>query len=166
MVEKSLSEHGITIILRPNCSATWYQSKLFLLVMMFPMFTIAIGWSLSGAWLVLPFAGLEFLLLSWVVYKVTFRAYQQDLIKIEPEQLIVLFSVNQKPPQKCIFPLNETHLDVKTASLPYDMSVLHLVYNRQRRELGSFLNKEDREDLRRMLVEEGVTECVDKWWQH
>ena len=70
MVENQQTKQGVELTLRPNRSTTWAQNKLLLLAFGAVIFIIAIGWSIAGAWFVLPFAGLDFLLLAFFHQKV------------------------------------------------------------------------------------------------
>lgn len=55
---------------KPNCSlSVTGQKRLFLLVSVFAL-TVATGFSMIGAWMVLPFAGLELLVLASALYHV------------------------------------------------------------------------------------------------
>lgn len=167
MIEKHLRGNSTVLILRPNRSATWFQSKLFLLVMMIPMFTIAIGWSIVGAWPILPFAGIKFILLSYVTYLVSYRSYQKDAITIDKDKLTVSIGVgrpNGSKPGKQILKRPATHLLVTKPTKPMDLQCLFLTDTKVKLEIGQFLNEEDREDLRAALVGAGVVECVDRWW--
>lgn len=168
MVEKCKLQNRIILTLRPNRSATWFQSKLFLLVMMIPMFTIAIGWSFVGAWPILPFAGLEFLVLAYVTYLVSYRNYQKDSITIEKDKLTISSGVgapNGKSPVELVLLRPQTHLYVTKPKKPMDLPILHLADHKLRLEIGQFLNEQDREQLRDELIDAGVVECVDRWWQ-
>ena len=89
MVANEFLDGNTVITLRPNRSASWQQTKIFLLVMAAPMFIIAVGWSIVGAWPILPFAGLEFGLLAFLTYRVCCRTYQKDKIIIKKDRVII-----------------------------------------------------------------------------
>ncbi len=168
MIEKRDEAQNVILVMYPNRSASWTQSKWFLVVMMVPMFSIAIGWSLLGAWLILPFAGLEFFVLALATYLVSYRSYQCDLIEIGPEHLRISFAIGFRPskvPTIKVLKRSHTHLYVTKPKKPMDLTVLHLADHTQCWEVGHFLNEEDREQLRSELVAAGVIECVDRWWQ-
>ncbi|MEL7289923.1 MAG: DUF2244 domain-containing protein, partial [Pseudomonadota bacterium] len=59
MVEVSTFEHQVQLHLSPNRSATWQQTKHLIAAFALFISSIAIAWSLAGAWVILPFAGLE-----------------------------------------------------------------------------------------------------------
>ena len=64
MVSSSRTATRLMIIARPNQSATWNTNVLVLLVLSVPVLGIAAAFALLGAWLILPFAGLELLALA------------------------------------------------------------------------------------------------------
>ena len=70
------------LTLSPNRSANWVQTKLLITTMAFFVLIIALAWTLVGAWLVLPFAGIEVALLWFIAYKVSLYTYQQQVITI------------------------------------------------------------------------------------
>ena len=58
------------IIARPNQSATLNTNVQVLLALSIPVLGIAVVFALLGAWLILPFAGLELLALAAALYRV------------------------------------------------------------------------------------------------
>jgi uncharacterized membrane protein len=140
------------------------QSKLFLLIMSFPIFIIALGWTFLGAWPVLPFAGLDFLLLAYVTYKVSYRSYQMDWIKLDKYKITIHTGIGDHPGDQ-VMARCDTYLYVTKPKKPLDLIHLRLKDNNHSIEVGEFLNKEDREQVRNALVNAGVVECVDQWWK-
>ncbi|HZV98002.1 MAG TPA: DUF2244 domain-containing protein [Methylophilaceae bacterium] len=77
------------IIVRPNCSlSSQGRVRIVALIASFSLL-IAIGFSLVGAWLVLPFAGLELLALAYAFYYIHCHAEDYESITIEGDQLEV-----------------------------------------------------------------------------
>jgi len=66
MIDIRNKEQGSEIILRPNCSADWSENRRIIQTVMLFNTALGICFAASGAWLVLPFIGLEMLLL-WLV---------------------------------------------------------------------------------------------------
>ena len=75
------AEYVITA--KRNCSLSSTGRLLFLLLMGVVSFGIALGFAMLGAWLVLPFAGLEMLLLSWAFYHVGCHAGDYERIRVQ-----------------------------------------------------------------------------------
>lgn len=77
------------VCLRPNCSATWGQTKLLIAGLGSVALIVAAAWSLAGAWLILPFAGLEVSLLAYLAYRVCRDTYNQQVLHIEPGHVML-----------------------------------------------------------------------------
>ncbi|MGH8670669.1 MAG: DUF2244 domain-containing protein [Burkholderiales bacterium] len=78
-----------SIELRPNCSLPQAcRLGCFLLIASVPL-TIALGLTWVGAWLVLPFAGVELLVLGWAFYQVSCHAGDFERITIDNDKLTV-----------------------------------------------------------------------------
>jgi len=168
MVENKSIKDATLIILRPNRSITWWENKLFIFAMSLPIFIIAIGWSILGAWPILPFAGIDFLLLAYCSYHICYRNYQHDWIKIDQYKITIHRGVNHRLGQKVtdlVLARCDTYLYVAKPVKPLDLPKLRLADNSQDIVIGEFLNKQDREQCCEELKKAGVVECVDKWWQ-
>lgn len=77
------------IIARPNCSLSPKgRVGVVALIASFSL-AVAIGFSLIGAWLVLPFAGLELVAVAYAFYYINCHAADYESITIEGDQLAV-----------------------------------------------------------------------------
>lgn len=74
-------------LIRPNCSLPWRDAVRFYLGMVVVCFGIAIAFALKGAWLILPFAGLEMLVLGGALYVVARRAADWQEISIDGDRV-------------------------------------------------------------------------------
>ncbi len=163
MVENQQTDQGVVMTLRPNRSATWAQNKLLLLAFGAIIFIIAIGWTIVGAWLVLPFAGIEFLLLAFLTYKICYQNYQADVITIDQYRVTIQLAVGQKPTQ-IVLVRPDTYLYTRQPTRPLDPISLRLADNNQTVKIGTFLNKEDRKLCCLQLKQAGFIELSDRWW--
>lgn len=77
-------------LIRPNCSLPWRDAVRFYLGMVLVSFGIAIAFALKGAWLILPFAGLEMLVLGIALYTVARRSTNWQEISIDGDRVDVL----------------------------------------------------------------------------
>lgn len=83
------SAEGFCIVARPNCSLSARgMVRVVALIASFSL-VVAIGFSLAGAWLVLPFAGLELLALGYAFYFVHCHAGDYESITIVGDSLAV-----------------------------------------------------------------------------
>lgn len=77
------------IIVRPNHSLARKDALKLLLVIATVAFTIAMGFVVAGAWLVLPFAGLEVLAFFVAFYYIYLHAEDFESITLEEDSVIV-----------------------------------------------------------------------------
>jgi len=160
MLETSTSECGVTIRLQPNRSATWAQTKFLMWSFAIFVSSIATAWAFVGAWVVLPFAGVEVLALVLVMYMVSRATYQWQSIELTEEQ----FKIENSKRATVTFLRSTTHLyfyeDVSHGRLP------RLVFKTTSHmyEIGDFLNESDKTELLKLLQNHGVIVCKNKWW--
>ena len=68
--------------LRPNCSFSWRGMKIAFFVLAVSLICVAVYFAAQGAWLVLPFTGLEILLLGAGIYTSARRGTTREVIHI------------------------------------------------------------------------------------
>ncbi|MCG6887283.1 MAG: DUF2244 domain-containing protein [Proteobacteria bacterium] len=139
------------IVLRPNQAASWRDNRTFLLVVTSVAVLVSSGFALMGAWLILPFAGLEvaaLISLLWYVYSAHSR---QEVVHFSEREIIVEQGKHQ--PEHiwrcqrpwCRFDLRRSH--------PWYPRQLKLCCHQREIEIGSFLNDDEREVLQHHLVD-------------
>lgn len=85
----AVSDLGYKIIARPNNSLSPDDGVKLLLAMVSVALLIALGFARMGAWLVLPFAGLEMLVFAYAFYTVYLHASDFESITIEDDRVVV-----------------------------------------------------------------------------
>jgi uncharacterized membrane protein len=78
-----------SVTAQPNCSLSPAQRRSFLILMYCVTFGIAIGFALTGIWMVLPFAGLEMLALTLAFSYIGCHAGDYERISIKGDCLTV-----------------------------------------------------------------------------
>jgi uncharacterized membrane protein len=152
----SHTDAGTTVItLLPNRSASWAQTRFFVLVVCATTLIIGLFWTLNGAWMVLPFSGLEAALVAFLMYRVCQATYQRQVITCMPEQILVQFGTHF-PKRSWKLPRSGAHLSVTDAPHPLTPRTLQLVDGSHSIELGSFLNQDDKEEALRTLRQAGL----------
>jgi len=82
-------------MIRPNCSLPWRETVQFYLGMVIVSFSIAIAFAMKGMWLVLPFAGLEMLVLGIALYLVARRSMRWQLLNIHEDCVDIVEGLDQ-----------------------------------------------------------------------
>lgn len=160
MVEVSTFEQQVQLHLSPNRSATWQQTKYLILGFAVFISTIAIAWAFVGAWVILPFAGLEVGLLALIMYAVSKATYQWETVLISHQNITIYCSNGAA----LCFPRHDTSLyflkDINKQRLPRLVLQTHL----QQFEVGAFLNSDDKQRVHDSLRQAGIVVCTNKWW--
>lgn len=98
----AVSDLGYTIIARPNNSLSPDDSIKLLAGIATVEILIALGFVSIGAWLVLPFAGLEILAFAYAFYTIYLHTDDFESITIEEDRVIVE-KRNDKESSKTVF---------------------------------------------------------------
>lgn len=155
MVIEEIWQGKQCIRLLPNRSANWQQTKLLVCFVGSVSLGVGLFWAWQGAWLILPFAGIEVALLVFLAHKVCSATYQQQMITFEQNAIVIESGM--------YFPRHHWRLDRQSAALivtepEHPLSPLHLQLAdmNERVELGYWLNREDTLLLLPMLKQQGL----------
>lgn len=145
----STSSVHYSITARPNCSLSPAGTLCAFSIIAFISLAIALGFTLLGAWPVLPFAGIELAIL-WLCFRHIWRhAHDYERLIIDDDRVIV-----EKHDLKCDshIELNGYWAQVVMEYLP-DGDCRRLALRSQGKEIefGRLLNSEQRLDLGRRL---------------
>ena len=77
------------VTFKPNCSLTTESKRKVVLLLTVIPCCIAIGFAMLGAWLVLPFVGLEIFALGFAFYYVNSHESDYESISIDGNSLVV-----------------------------------------------------------------------------
>ena len=72
-------------VLSPNCSISWRELVLFYLLTCVVALAVGLFFTLQGMWLVLPFSGLEMLVLGIGLYVTSRKVYRREVITLDPD---------------------------------------------------------------------------------
>lgn len=85
----ALLDLGNQVIAKPNNSLSFEGGLKVLTVLFIVVFLVTLSFARIGAWLVLPFAGLELLAFAYAFYTVYLHANDYDRITIDDENVLV-----------------------------------------------------------------------------
>jgi uncharacterized membrane protein len=84
-----LSTSDFEVVLKPNCSLTPKGRVIAVGIAACFSFLVALGFALIGAWLVLPFAGLEVLGVAYAFYYIHSHAQDYESLVISGDKLAI-----------------------------------------------------------------------------
>ncbi len=134
------------IILRPNRSADWHQNRLLWVLLFAHSSLIAVGFALAGAWMILPFAGIELLLLGAALWYVNWKCSHQQVITVGEDTLAIDKGV-VRPRRRWRFATQETSVSVLEAPFPNDPPRVSLCSAGEQVAIGEFLGHEELAEL-------------------
>lgn len=145
------SESRCRIILRPNRSLSWRGTKLFFLGMCVLLGAVGSVFTWLGFWLVLPFAGLELLLLGSGLYLVARSGDQREVISIDAES-VCIEKGRRHPEQRWVMVRLWARVVLERCPRQWYPSRLLIRSHGRAVEVGRFLNEDERRRLASELV--------------
>ena len=140
--------NSFRVTFKPNSalSATNKQ-KVIVLLTVIPCL-IGLGFALIGAWLILPFVGLEIFALAYAFYYINSHESDYETISIEGDSLVVQRCVGQQLSQQVV---NPYWVKVVRHELPNGELHLYLQSHGKEIEVGRYLTRKQRELLAKQL---------------
>jgi uncharacterized membrane protein len=141
------------IIASPNQSASWRTNVHLLMALAVPVLGIAIFFALLGAWLILPFAGLELLTLGVALYRVNCQQQYRHVVTVSADSVCIDKGYSS-PEHHWTMARHKSGLTITTQSHPWDPPQLCIHDRNVSVTLGEFLNREDSLKLQALLQQE------------
>ncbi|HHJ12758.1 MAG TPA: DUF2244 domain-containing protein [Gammaproteobacteria bacterium] len=132
-------------MVRPNCSLSWRGAVRFYLGIVLLSMTISMGFALQGAWMVLPFAGLEMLVLGAALYIVSHRCARWEMVSISEHRVEVRAAKADK--LNCCFSRAWVQITLERARFPGHPPRLLIHSHGRAVEIGGCLCEEEKRDL-------------------
>ena len=145
MIIKKTNKNSLSLTLKPNKSSSINENFIFFGFLSILCLTFAIGFFILGATMILPFAGLEIIVL-FSVLKVN-RDWLNQSEKIHLDKLYVKLKKGSKQITLDRFLSKFSIVDQKTKKR------LFITSGDKKIEIGSFLNEEDKDKLISLLKE-------------
>jgi uncharacterized membrane protein len=146
VLEKNQQNENLRFVLTPNRSISWPLLLKFYLFTCCLSFSIALLFTYLGYWVVLPFSGLEMLLLGGGLYLSCRNIYRQEVISINDDLI--------KIEKGCLSVEEMSQFDRHWARLSIDKQtgfrkklILKIGSHGNFVEVGSFLTESDKETL-------------------
>ena len=138
------------IVLKPNNSATWRFNMMVVVSLAVIGFLISTFFLLQGLWMIAPFSGLEVLLLLGCLYLCARSNIQTEVIKFSPDKVII--EQGRTFAEKS-WEYHRSWAKIfvrKPAHWGHPEQIVIRSHGKEL-ELGSFLNKDDKETLVKKL---------------
>lgn len=155
MITRQCSSNGQCLILAPNRSADWQANRQLIIVVTLVSAVIAGGFASIGAWVILPFAGVEIIALGSALYWVNWHQYYRQVLWFEGSELRIEKGFYR--PRDCWrWQRQETAIHVTEPLVAGNPLTIHLARGTLRVPVGEFLNADDCQTLLRTLKELGL----------
>ncbi|MDE1465184.1 DUF2244 domain-containing protein [Spartinivicinus poritis] len=155
VVEQS-KQVGQEIWLKSNQSLSWRGNLQVFGGLAVLSLLIAVGFALVGAWVVLPFAGLELACLAIGLYYTAWQATRQQRIWLTIDQ-ICIEKGHRRLEQRYVLQREWTTVQVFKRTHGVGADEVSLCYRNQIVPVGEFLNQADRALLVEHLKQNGLS---------
>jgi uncharacterized membrane protein len=146
-MEASLqTRQPVRIVICPNCSLSLRGAALFFGGLCLFCFTLAGLLALKGMWPILPFSGLEMLLVGWALHASLARRFRSETITLTDSDV----SVESRDRTECrrtVFQRHWAQVKLRRPASRLHPSRLTIESHGRHCELGSFLTDEERYGL-------------------
>lgn len=131
------------IRLSPNQSTHWHVVLLLVSMLSLIIFIIALYMTSKGAWVVLPFSGIEIVGIVLANYFVLHRNAQREVIAFSDDTITI--ERGKKYPCACLTLLRKQARSqiIRPQHAWYPSKVMLCTHNNENITIGSFLNEED-----------------------
>lgn len=150
IVTERVGKGAVTYVLRPNRSLDWRGNLRFLGLIAAVSLSIAGWFAWLGAWLILPFAGLELLALWFGLYLVAVRGLAKETILIDGDKLEICKGRWQIESRTCLQRC-WAQVRLEPANHAWYPRRLMIRSHGTDTEIGSFLGDAEKEQLAREL---------------
>lgn len=155
MVSINQKDNSLQIVLTPNRSMSWRGNQYFILSLLLLSGAIGVGFALIGAWVVLPFAGLEMLVLSGALYYVSWKLNYRQVIRFDDNELTIEKGY-YSPRKTWRLTREDTALNIEPQQHPWEAPTVSLQHKQELIVIGEFLSQADNKELLNTLREAGL----------
>lgn len=164
MVQLEKYDDSVVLLLTPNRSLTWNEAKWIIAFMIAVVMIIALAWTFVGAWVVLPFAGVEVGLFALLMYKVTRSTYLKQLVIFTDKDITVEMGISRRQFKDSI-PRYGTDVYYSETERNWHTPKITLQNGQRKIQIGQFLNDDDMLILKNEIEGLGFPICRQHWWK-
>ena len=145
-------------VIRPNQSLSWRGAVKIYTVIASCCLGIGVFFALLGYWPVLPFAGLEVIVLGIAFYRCLSRSQLREVVTVGSE-VVSVEKGRQQPQQRWECPRAWARVVLEHAPIAWYPRRLTVSFQGRRVEIGQFLNEDERgvlaDELQQVLQRSG-----------
>jgi uncharacterized membrane protein len=143
------------LVITANRSMSWRENKRVLAFMFCVNMAIALSWAAMGAWMVLPFAGLEIAFVGLGMYYVSWKLSFKEVIIFEGDSLTLQKGI-YFPKQQWNWQRRDSFIIKRPSKYRMSAPTLFLKHLNQSIEIGASLNRAEKKELREHLTRLGL----------
>lgn len=151
----SANDSTLRLLLTPNHSMSWHGNVRVLLAICAVSLLIVVGMVWAGAWVVLPFAGLELTALAAALYWTARNGQRQEVLVVTADRLRLEKGLYRKHAEWEL-PRDYTRVRLTEPRHPWTPPKLYLQHRDTEIELAHFLNLNDTQRLLQSLERLGL----------
>ncbi|WP_166268141.1 DUF2244 domain-containing protein [Marinobacter caseinilyticus] len=155
MVKHLQCNDGVRLLLTPNRSISWRAAIKVWLALCAVSLTVVVGMIWAGAWVVVPFAGLELTALGAALYYTARKCQQQEVLSISADTLH-LEKGRYRKEIEWDMPKRFTRVYIDSPKHPWVPQKLTLIHRDTEVALANFLNIDDSAKLVSILESQGL----------
>jgi uncharacterized membrane protein len=133
-------------VIRPNRSLTVRQAVQIYAVITLCCLGIAVFYAMHGYWPILPFAGLEVLVLGVAFYLTLRRSGMREVVSVEGE-VVKVEKGRETPQESWECPRAWAQVRLERPRIDWYPSRLAILFQGKQVEIGRFLNEMERQEL-------------------
>ncbi|MDX1696703.1 MAG: DUF2244 domain-containing protein [Thiohalobacterales bacterium] len=130
-------------LIRPNQSLSWQHAVNVYIAIAACCLGVGIFFALQGFWPVLPFAGLEVLVLGYAFYRCQQRSQQREVVTVDADRVSV-DKGGRQPKEHWECPRAWARVVLERSPLAWYPSRLSVAFQGRQVEIGAFLNEQER----------------------
>jgi uncharacterized membrane protein len=159
-IEKNGDE--IRLVLRPNRSFSWRANQQLFLFIVVWLVSFALIFAAMGAWVILPFVGVELLVLAGALYYISWKVCHCEVLHITRDQVCIAKgttpSKTSHPKASWTLPRDDVVVHVAAAPHPWGAPTIQFTAKYPDTvRVGEFLNQQDCKQLLQQLVSARLT---------
>ncbi len=155
MVSQQVDKGRQLIVAQPNRSANWRTNQWLLAALALWLGLLGTGFALIGAWVILPFAGLELGALAAGLYATCRKLAYRHVLHLDDDTLTIEKGIYY-PREVWRFPRGGTSISVELGNHPLDPPGIVICGPREHVAVGDFLNPDDSRALLELLRSQGL----------